>query len=345
MKNIVAIQINSLIINLKKRIKKILLIFLLAIAFYELYDPLGPVGKKNEELLIQIPPGSSTKQIAEVLYEHGLIKKDFIFILYARITGYDTQFQAGTYLLQDSMSLPEIVEKLSRGEVQVVSVTIPEGYTVEQIAEVLSAKGLVEKNEFLRLAKEGDFAYPFLSRREGVKYALEGYLFPDTYLISPQSSAEEIIQMMLKRFQQVYDESARLKAKEMGLTDQEVITIASLIEKEAKIEKDRRLISGVIYNRLEQGMKLQIDATIQYILGQPKARLTYRDLEINSPYNTYQISGLPPGPIASPGKAAIEAALNPERTNYLYYVAKSDGSHVFSETLEDHNAAKKKYLK
>lgn len=339
MKNLISILINNNIM------KTILLLVLLAVIFFKFYDPLGPVGKKDEELLIRIPVGSSTRQIAEMLSERGLIKNDFIFIIYSRITGHDTKFQAGDYLLRDSLSLPEIVEKLSKGEVQAISFTIPEGYTVEQIAEVLAAKGLVEKKEFLKLAKEGDFAYPFINRHEDVKYALEGYLFPDTYRVSTNSSAEEIIHMMLKRFQQVYDENARLKAKEMGLTDPEVITIASLIEKEAKTDRDRYLISGVIYNRLEQGMKLQIDATIQYILGQPKTRLTYKDLEISSPYNTYLISGLPPGPIASPGQAAIEAALNPERTNYLFYVAKSDGSHVFSETLEEHNAAKRKYLK
>lgn len=323
----------------------ILLVFLLAGLFYVLYDPLGPVNKKDEAILIKIPAGSSTQQIAEILHKNQLIKNDLVFTLYSRVTGNHTKLQAGDYLLRDSLSLPEIVEKLSKGEVQTVTFTIPEGYTVEQIAEVLASKGLVEKSEFLQLAAEGNFIYPFLSHHKDVKYPLEGYLFPDTYRVSINSSAMDIINMMLQRFQQVYDEKARLKAQEMGLTPQEVITIASLIEKEAKTDKDRYLISGVIYNRLERGMKLQIDATVQYCLEQPKPRLTYKDLEVNSPYNTYLISGLPPGPIASPGKAAIEAALNPKRTNYLFYVAKSDGSHFFSETLEEHNAAKIKYLK
>jgi UPF0755 protein len=150
---------------------------------------------------------------------------------------------------------------------------------------------------------------------------------------------------MLQRFAAVYDEQARSKARELGLNDQELVTLATLIEKEAKVALDRPLISGVIYNRLNNGMRLQIDATIQYILGQAKPRLTYKDLEIESPYNTYLVEGLPPGPIASPGKAAIDAALNPAKTDYLYYVAKSDGSHVFSKTLEEHNKAKKKFLK
>lgn len=309
------------------------------------YDPLGPVESSSEEVPVRIPPGSSTLQIAEILRFNRLIKNELVFIAYSRLTGYDTKLKAGDYVLNRSFSLPQIFEKLSKGQVQAVTFTIPEGFTVEQIAKALAQKGLVDEKKFLALAKKGAFNYPFIVQAKDVKYKLEGFLFPDTYKVRPGSSEEEIIEVMLQRFAAVYDEQARSKARELGLNDQELVTLASLIEKEAKVALDRPLISGVIYNRLNNGMRLQIDATIQYILGQAKPRLTYKDLEIESPYNTYLVEGLPPGPIASPGKAAIDAALNPAKTDYLYYVAKSDGSHVFSKTLEEHNKAKKKFLK
>lgn len=336
--------------NKKQRVKKnkfnipFLVLFIVIVLLLQIQTSLEPFDKSQGEVRVQIPAGSSTRQIAAILHSEDLIENEYIFLAYAKLAGYDKKLKAGNYVLSKSLSLSQLLEQLSKGQADVVAFTVPEGYSVEQIAELLAQKGLVNKDEFLDLAKHGDFNNLYVNNELNVEYNLEGYLFPDTYHVSPDSSAEEIINLMLKRFAEIYDEEAQARAKNIGLKDQELITLASMIEKEAKLDSDRSLIAGVIYNRLKKGMRLQIDATIQYIYKQPKARLTYKDLEIESPYNTYLHEGLPPGPIASPGKAAIEAALYPAETDFLYYVAKSDGSHVFSKTLKEHNEAKKKYL-
>ncbi|HHU33151.1 MAG: endolytic transglycosylase MltG [Zhaonellaceae bacterium] len=323
----------------------VILILVLLLAVYMLNELTEAASEVSREVRITIPAGSSNQEIARILAEHKIIKNKFAFLLYSKYLGYDRSLKAGSYELDPSWDLVRILEELKKGQVRSTTFTIPEGYTIEQIAERLSKNGLVNKEKFLSLTNSPQFELPFL---EGVKnegYLLEGYLFPDTYQVAEEMDEADIIRMMLNRFTEVYDEPKRDKAKKMGLTDHELITIASMIEKEAKYDQDRALIASVIYNRLQIGMPLQIDATIQFALETHKAKLKYKDLEVESPYNTYKILGLPPGPIGAPGKASIVAALYPKETDFLYYLAKQDGTHVFSRTLEEHNAAKQKYLK
>lgn len=323
----------------------VVLMLMLLSAGYILSELTKAVSKVSREVGVTIPAGSSNQEIARILAEQKVIKSKLVFLLYSKYLGYDRSLKAGSYVLDLSWDLFEILEELKKGQVRTTTFTIPEGYTIEQIAERLSKNGLVNKEKFLSLTNSSQFKIPFLEDVGSEGYLLEGYLFPDTYQVAEEMDEADIIKMMLNRFTEVYDESMRDRAKKLGLTDHELITIASMIEKEAKYDQDRALIASVIYNRLQIGMPLQIDATIQFALETPKANLDYQDLEVESPYNTYKISGLPPGPIGAPGKASIEAALYPRETNFLYYLAKQDGTHVFSRTLQEHNTAKLKYFK
>jgi len=204
---------------------------------------------------------------------------------------------------------------------------------------MIAAVNLVSREEFLEAAAKGEFDYDFLTGVPHGEKRLEGFLFPDTYQFEADATAEEIINVMLKRFGEVYNEEYRRRAQELGLSTLEVVTMASIVEKEAKLDEERAVIAGVFYNRLKKNWKLESCATVQYLLGEPKAELSYKDLEIDSPYNTYKYYGLPPGPIASPGKASLEAALYPEEVDYLFFRANPDGSHTFSRTLAEHNQA------
>lgn len=330
-----------------KRHSFLLLIVALALilTLFQIKDLTEAASTVSQEINVTIPVGSSNQQIAKILADSGVIKNKYAFLLLSKYLGYDKSLKAGSYILDSAWSLTQVLEELSKGQVQTTTFTIPEGYHIEQIADRLSAKGLVNREKFLSMADSSKFDFPFLKDVDGEGYLLEGYLFPDTYQITKEMDESDIIKMMLKRFTEVYDEEMRDRAKIMGLTDHELITIASMIEKEAKFDEDRPLIASVIYNRLKIGMPLQIDATIQFALGKPKAKLYKKDLKVESPYNTYLNYGLPPGPIGAPGKASIQAALYPENTDYLFYLAKSDGTHVFSKTLQEHNAAKQKYIK
>jgi UPF0755 protein len=233
--------------------------------------------------------------------------------------------------------------QIAQGKVKSSSFTIPEGYTVRQIGELLVKKQICTPQQWQE-AIQFDYKYEFLvPGKNGDESRLEGFLFPDTYIIGEKTNAEEIITMMLNNFAAVWNKeyAAQVSAKNFNIHN--IMVIASLIEREARIPEERKKISGVIYNRLQKGMPLQIDATVLYSLGEHRDTVTYKDLEINSPYNTYKNVGLPPGAIASPGRAAIDAAISPEQHAYFYYVAKGDNSHYFSSTYAEHLNAKKKY--
>ncbi|WP_031516586.1 endolytic transglycosylase MltG [Desulfofalx alkaliphila] len=308
---------------------------------------LAPVAKEAQQAeMVEIPANSSGAAVAAMLEERGLIKSSLAFRVYCRYKGLDSEIKTGEYELGAHMSTPEIIESLIQGSQVYYSFTIPEGYTVEQIADLLYEQGFVNKEKFLQLCKEGDFDFPFLPKKqEDIRYRLEGYLFPNTYSITRHDDEESIILMMLERF--VYETNNinfEERAKALGLTVHEAVTVAAMIEREAKVEKDRPLIAGVIYNRLKINMPLQIDATVLYALGEHKETVLYKDLEVKSPYNTYYINTMPVGPIANPGLSSLEATVKPDKNDYLYYVAKPDGSHVFSKTLEEHELNKAKYL-
>lgn len=306
------------------------------------YGQLGAAqpGAGQEELFI-IESGSTPGTIANQLAKEGLIKNSRVFLLYARLVGKIDKFKAGHYLLKPSYDTPQIINIIEKGIVATTTFTIPEGYSLRQIADVLVKKGIATEEEFWAAVKDGDYDYSFLKELPKSETRLEGYLFPDTYQIPRGMKVDKVIDVMLKRFEQVYNS---LPENQSGLNVHEVVTLASIIEGEALVDKDRPLIASVFFNRLKIGMKLDSDATIQYALGGHKERVLYKDLEIDSPYNTYRNKGLPPGPIGSPGEASLRAVMESAESKYMYFVAKKDGSgeHVFSRTLQEHNINKKK---
>jgi len=310
--------------------------------FSHQYTPVDP--NDHRPIDVRIPADSTARDIAEILEKEGLIRSQKAFLSYCRKEGLDIQLKAGHYRFTRSQSLPEIAGAIARGAVVTRSITIPEGYTVEKIGELFEKEGLFTSQEWEQ-ALQADYAFPFLEDVPAqVKNPLEGFLFPDTYLIPDDISAREMIQHMLATFARVWEEKLAADAADAGLTVNEAVTLASLIEREAQVGSEREIISGVIHNRLEQGMLLQIDATVLYCLPDHKEKLTYADLEVDDPYNTYKNPGLPPGPIANPGLASLEAAIHPQKHNYLYYVAKGDGSHHFSVTYQEHLIAKGRYI-
>ena len=262
-------------------------------------------------------------------------------VLVARVLKLTHSLQEGEYLLSPAMGLVEIVTAISRGDVVLYPVTIPEGFTAEEVAQTLASRGLGDRGQLLELVRGGAslLNYEFL-RRARVD-SLEGYLFPDTYHFPRHLPEREIIQQFLDRFAEVV--VPRWQAQGAGRSLHEIVTMASMVEREARVPEERALIAGVLSNRLRRGMRLEVDATVLYALGQHKSVVTFEDLKVDSPYNTYRHAGLPPGPIANPGLASIEAALSPTPTDYLYYVAKPDGSHAFSRTFEEHLAAVRRY--
>ncbi len=313
------------------------------------------VVNESEAVEFFIERGSNTTKIAEALMDQGLIKNEGIFKLLSKINGYDGTYQSGTHIVSKTLSYDDMMRVLSSVP-ESIQVTIPEGKTFKQIVDILYEKKIVkDKNKFIKVANTEDFDYSFLKDLPARDNRLEGYLFPDTYKFDMNASEREIIIKMLDNFDIKFKSSYRdmIENLKYDMTLDKVVILASIIEKEAKDPDDRYLISGVLYNRLlnkdKTLRKLQVDATVQYIMmkktGAYKERLLYSDLEIDDLYNTYLYEGLPPGPICCPGEAAIKAALNPDETDYLYYVARGDaaGSHEFSKTYKEHQAAIKKY--
>lgn len=314
-----------------------------------------------EQLEVNIPLGSGTDKIAAILKEMGVIKNTKIFTLISKINGYDSQYRSGTHIIGrkvDYNSLKgydDLMRILSNYPIAnpTVSVTIPEGYTYKQIADLMVDKGITTREEFDRVAQEGEFDYDFIDGIPGERNPrLEGYLFPETYIFDTKLGAKHIIGKMLAQFDLVFKEEYRLRAEELGMTMDQIVILASIIEREAMAAGDRALISGVFHNRLnskDQSMHLlQSCATVQYGYlveeGIYKAVITQNDLELVSPYNTYRNKGLPPGPISCPGKASIIAALYPDTTDgYYFFVAKGDGTHAFSKTFDEHVANMYKY--
>lgn len=323
-----------------------------AIALSTIKNLLKPVDALAVEKYtrVSIPQGSSTHDIAGILEEAGIIQSAAVFRLYVRLKENDRSLIAGDYLLSPSMTVDDILLKLQKGEVEknTQRFTIPEGFTVEQIASRLGELGLADTEQIRQLAREPSPGlkerFPFLDDIPAdTIYLLEGYLFPDTYEIREGAPAEEIISLMLHRFATVFREEHRLRSEELGLTMHQALTLASIIEREAAVSAERPLISAVFHNRLAKDYPLESCATVQYVLGETKPVLSLEDMRIESPYNTYIINGLPPGPIAAPGSAAIEAALNPAESDYFFFLAKEDGTgeHYFSKTLEEHNRYKR----
>ena len=299
----------------------------------------------GENIEVTIPQGSSGADAGLILKEKGIIKDPIVFRFAMKKYLKSGRILPGTYTFNPKESVVEIIEKLEKGTISLNLVTIPEGLTLKQISEIFSQKGLCKSSEFIEVTKTNKFTVNGEELKD-----VEGFLLPNTYDIPKEYTPLQIAEMMIKSFDKkitpIYLEK---KSKlPVNLTLKEVVTLASLVEREASVPEERPIIAGVYYNRLKIGMRLECDATIQYALGHQKKELLYSDLEIDSPYNTYKYEGLPPGPIANPGEEALKAVLNPTKHNYYFYVLngiKNNGTHVFSETAREHEHAVDKYLR
>jgi len=321
----------------------LILLALFLLAGYMAYAMTRPV-QLAETRTMEVPKSASTGQIAALLAEKDLVRNADVFKLYSRLKGFDGRYKTGSYTFNGTVSLADIAAELLRGKTAEIKFTVPEGLTLAEIAAILADKGLADRDRFLDVAQNEAFSYDYLPAA-GSDHRLEGFLFPDTYQVPSGYGEKQIIEMMLKRFDTVMTPEWRQQAEKLKMSIPQVVTLASIIEREARVAVDRPLVSSVFHNRLAIEMRLESCATVQFALGKVKDVLLYEDLEIESPYNTYRNSGLPPGPIAVPGAASLEAALYPADTDFLFFVAKPDGSHYFSKTLAEHNAAKEKYLK
>ena len=293
----------------------------------------------TSEIVVTIPKGRSLKATADILRHRSIITNPTKFIVFARFKGYDKRLKAGEYLLSAGMSPAAILEIMVNGAVRLHKLTVPEGYTLYQIAGLVEKAGLATQAEFINAATD-----PLLVRKHGLTgQTFEGYLFPDTYLFPKNISVQKIIATMVKRFRSVFTAKWEARSAQIGLSVHQVVTLASIIEKETGAPGERSLISSVFHNRLKKRMRLESDPTVIYGIKNFDGNLTRKHLATRTPYNTYKIRGLPPGPIANPGRAALEAALYPADTAYIYFVAKKDRTHHFSTNLRAHNRAVKKY--
>lgn len=288
---------------------------------------------------IRVEQGDTLATVVRKLRAQKLIANERLFLLWARLKGVETKIHQGVYSFEASASAREILERLATGKGMFYKVTIPEGLTVKEIAALLAKMQIVDHEKFLAEASAPGLLESFGLPKEGI----EGYLFPSTYHFMPATSEKNIILAMAEQFRKVTWPLLQRSEGALGLTPHELITLASIIEKEASLETERPLISAVFHNRLRVGMPLQSDPTVIYGLKDFNGNLTRRDLQEPGPYNTYRIAGLPPGPICNPGLSAIRAALEPADVPYLYFVSKNDGSHQFSESLEAHNQAVKTF--
>lgn len=323
----------------------IIIIFLGIFAWQGIYQPKN--RNSTEPVIFLVEKGEGSKEIALNLEKEGLVWWGPLFRAYVLIRGTSKSLQAGIYELSPSMNIPEIVDKFVLGNTIKIKVTIPEGFTLKQIEEELTLE--LKRNIFFNFRVD-DFKNNFQFLNDAPAGAsLEGFLFPDTYLIEPIISEKEIIEVFLKNFDKKFTPYRPALSEKSGagavLTPFEIVTMASLIEKEVKTKEDKEIVSGILWKRIKTGIPLQVDATISYITGESTTKISKEDTQIDSPYNTYKYLGLPKGPICNSGLESILAVLYPKESNYWYYLSTPEGKTIFSRTLEEHNIAKAKYLK
>ncbi len=338
----------------------LLLLFIIIVGgggYLYIQSALKPLdSKSNVKKKVDIPIGSSVSGIGQTLEANGIIKNGKVFKYYVKLKN-EGGFMAGEYELSPSMDVAEIVSRLKNGKVlakAAVKLTIPEGKQLKEIAAIMAKATKQKEADVFKQLNDPAFVksqigkYPELLSNEilnsAVKYPLEGYLYPATYSFYKKNpTVEEMVQVMLEKTSAVLANYTELR-KDKKLTVHQLLTMASLIEEEATDKADRKTISSVFYNRMKKGMPLQTDPTVLYAQGKHKERVYYKDLEVNSPYNTYKHQGLTPGPIANAGKISIEAALEPAKTDYYYFLAAADGKIIFSKTLKEHNIEKAKHI-
>ena len=313
------------------------IIFLLLISVFE---PVPPASELSSAVIVKIPSGTTFSQVTDSLFEKGLIKTKIIFQLLGVVSGKDQKIRSGLYKIPPDFSSWQILTYLTEGKNITIKVTIPEGVTSDEIASILHKNIEIDSAKFMDLVNNKQFAQSL-----GIEAnSLEGYLLPETYYFDWEMAERDLLKFFVGRTLKLFDQDSvqhRLDELDMGIN--EIITLASIIEGEVLVDSERVIVSSVYHNRLNRGWRLQADPTIQYIIPGKPRRLTYRDLDIDSPYNTYKYAGLPPGPINNPGKKSIFAALYPADTKYLYFVATGDGGHRFSRTNEEHTYWKNKF--
>lgn len=302
----------------------------------QLFAPL-PIGNKNIE--IQIPKGSTFRQAAEIFSKEKILRDKNLFLFLGRITGIDRKIRAGYYSIYSSMNLLDLLKALRRGQIIEYEITIIEGDSLSEIAQKLEEKNIINKEDFKKLSTDKNLLAYFKIDAP----SFEGYIFPDTYKIPKGMEPSEAIGMMINKMREKFNDDLKKRADEIGLSEREVLTLASIIEKEAAVDEERPLISAVYHNRLRKKMHLQADPTSIYGIKSMNEKITYDDLKRRTPYNTYVIKGLPPGPIASPGLKSIKAALYPAKVDYLYFVSNNDRTHVFSKNMDEHLKAVREY--
>ncbi len=319
----------------------LIIIFITPILLIDVLDyfarPMFRSESDREGIDLHIPRGAYLDQIADSLYNKKLIEDRDIFVFWAKTLGYETRLRAGHYTIPRGLNYYQLVNYLSEARETTQAVTFPEGWTYRRMAERAAAQLGISSGQFDSLCADEAFIAEF-----GLDVpTLEGYLLPNTYFFSRATDARSVIGYMVEQTLAIFDEDEIKQAmKKSGFSRDEILTLASIVEGEAIVDEERPVIASVYLNRLRKGMRLQADPTIQYIISGPPRRLLNRDLEIDSPYNTYKYAGLPPGPINNPGEASIRAVLFPAQTSYLYMVAVGDGSHEFSRTFKEHLKAK-----
>ena len=313
----------------------------------------GAVPVSDESVVINVPQGANAGVIARRMQEKGVISDAELFRTLAGLMGLEGKLSAGEYEFTRGMAIPDVILRLRTGVTEpTVTVTIPEGLRVEEVAALFERIGLTTAAEFMQAARATDYPQPWAQSRPAGS-TLEGYLFPDTYFFSKKVNAHQIVERLLKTFDERFTPDLRAAAQAHGLSFQDAVTIASIVEREAQVPEERPLVAAVYINRIKAGMPLQADPTVQYALAaDPKSVAQYgwwkrdlfiEDLQIRSPYNTYAVRGLPPGPIASPGHASLRAVAHPASVKYIFFVARGDGSHAFAETLDEHNRNVQRY--
>ncbi|NHZ87240.1 MAG: endolytic transglycosylase MltG [Planctomycetia bacterium] len=301
-----------------------------------------PQNDLDDRIKVNIPKGSTLVQISDILTEKNILTNKNMFITATRLMGKSNKIPAGIFALKDAKNNYRIVRQLVRGNPEMIKVTLLEGWTISQVIQAISSSMNLSSEILSSLCYDEQFINEL-----GLKTkSLEGYLYPDTYLfLESENDPKEILKQIVSEFHEVFNDNLIERAKQIGLTVNEVVTMASIIEGEAIYDNERAIIAAVYNNRLKKRMLLQADPTIQYIIKDGPRRLRLSDLKIDSPYNTYLYRGLPPGPISNPGKASILAVLYPDDNNYLFFVARGDGYHTFTTTIEEHNQAKREFQK
>lgn len=323
---------NKKIVN----VTTIFVIMIIIITIWQCFKIVDTPLKIKDEEIIEVAEGDSFYGVLNKLSEEDKIKNEFLVKLYLKIRGIKPEVLAGTYKLDKSMTLDEIITLLSNDStIGKIYITIPEGYTIDDIATELEENNICSSEDFINSVKNYDLP-AYVSNNPNKRYNLEGFLFPDTYSFNENENADFVVKTMINRFEEVWQEL--VQSLNLSIADDEIekiVNVASIIEKEAVVDSERSLISSVIYNRIEIGMPLQIDATVIYSYGYHIEKMYERHLEIDSPYNTYMYYGLPIGPISNPGRASLMAALKPEKTDYLYYLLESEYTHYFTDNYDD----------